>query len=138
MRVKHAIVVGLALLAGALPALAAKPRPGAYAGRWIKDCGDGYYCRIYIEKASSKRFTFNFMITSPDPAKESCDWSVDMTYNKGDGALWARDPYQNYFFYILRDASGALKSSGTMPPLCGQRPLEETFGPDDADEYTDM
>lgn len=138
MRMKRSIVFALALLTGVAPALAAKPRPAAYAGRWIKDCGDGYFCRIYIEKASAKRFRFNFMITSPDPGKESCDWTVDMTYNRDDGALWARDPYQNYFFYVLRDSSGALNSSGTMPPLCGQRPLEERFSTDDADEYTDM
>lgn len=103
-------------------------------GRWIKECGEDVFCRIYIEKKGASRFNFHFMTTSPT-STDSCEWIATMKPLDGDGlATSGRGPR----FEARLKKNGMLVTSGTMPTKCGKRPSSDVFEPDDADGVGDL
>jgi hypothetical protein len=112
-------------------------------GRWIRECGDGTYCRLLVTSTGPSSFDVFFVLTRPsskdtpldvhssDPDPTICEWNAGMRRQgagdilSGDGGLTARMD------------GGRLSMTG-IPSKCPEPGSSATFGRDDADDFGDI
>lgn len=113
----------------------AKDKTG-FEGRWIKECGQGKYCRLLIEK-NGVGYKLIYMITDPanSGAGGSCEWTARMRLEPKQGRLKPESGSADYAFTMSGDR---LTLKGQPPGICGRRKTPETFDRDEADEFGDI
>lgn len=117
------------------PALAGGPED--LSGRWIRECGDGAYCRLLVDQAGD-RFELTFVLTSPPPPvvpppdTEACEWKATLSWNADATALQGKGGLR-----LRADGTGRLALSGA-PATCGESTTSGTFDRDDVDEFSDF
>ncbi len=112
-------------------------------GRWIRDCGDGKYCRLLITGTDPTSFDVFFLLTQPStkgtpldadgsaPDSTICEWSAGMSRQgstdvlKGKGGLTAR----------MEDEKLSLTG---IPSKCAEPGASATFDRDNVDEFNDL
>jgi hypothetical protein len=112
-------------------------------GRWIRDCGDGRYCRLLVTGTGPSSFDVFFVLTQPStkgtpldtdasaPDPTICEWKAEIRQHgsaevpKGAGGLTARMD------------GGKLAVSG-IPSKCSEPGSSATFERDEVDDCGDL
>lgn len=115
----------------------------ALEGRWIRECGEGRYCRLLLTSTGTSSFDVHFVLTRPStkgtpldtddtaPDPTICEWNAQMRQQgstdvlKGKGGL------------VARMEDGKLSLAG-IPPKCAEPGPSATFDRDDVDEFNDL
>lgn len=114
----------------------------AFEGRWIRECGDGRYCRLLVTSTDPSSFDVFFVLTQPStkgtpldtdsgvPDPTICEWNARIRQQgsadilKGNGLTARMD-------------GGKLSVTG-IPSKCKEPGPSATFDRDDVDEFNDL
>jgi hypothetical protein len=126
MKIRNAILVA-ALALTTTPAAAAKKD---FEGHWIRDCGEGTYCRVLL-KSSGKSYDLYFGWTSPSmSASDGCDWNAKVNYKSGADTLIGKGG-------LTAKIKGDKLILSGMPSNCPRPGKEATFERDSVDDIVD-
>lgn len=110
-------------------------------GRWIRECGEGTFCRLSIERTGKSSYAIVFMHTRPsgrgtptdngsEPDPTICEWHESLAARGSDGVspsgLTARPM-----------ADGRINLSG-IPDKCKKPGRAAVFDRDEVDEFGDI
>jgi hypothetical protein len=114
----------------------------ALEGRWIRECGDGRYCRVLVTSTGSSSFDVLFVLTQPStkgtpldtdssaPDPTICEWNARIRQQgsadvlKGNGLTARMD--------------GEKLSIIGIPSKCAEPGSSATFDRDDVEEFNDL